>query len=170
VASTFQEPECEDDDADCEAIAHWTVTATDGDGTVRVVFEDKTTGWFDDAWGALDPIDGLEDSDVRALNFITDSGADFATRTLQTYLVRLHRDRAELEILYEGDGESSSEMDACIRYDVIGFRVASGGSEILVLHTTGTEYIDQGLNQPCEAESVLEEIVQTITLQPAPAG
>ncbi len=50
-----------------------------------------------------------------------------------TMLVRVRPESEEVIVLWEGEGSSTNERDACLEYDVVGFRVAEDGTQVQIV-------------------------------------
>ncbi|MCH9688119.1 MAG: hypothetical protein K0V04_42200 [Deltaproteobacteria bacterium] len=86
----------------------------------------------------LDPLEGRDD--LRVLQISCESGEDFFSRSLETYLVALPR----MQVLWQGSGEYSNEMGVCESFDAAWFEPLPNDrirvyQEQQVLHDTSTD-------------------------------
>jgi hypothetical protein len=164
------EPPCPDDLPDdeseppdpCDPTARLRLVATAPNGEERQVYtvenEDAT---FDSVWAELSPIEGSADPQVQMLQLIMEFGADFHSVTSQTYLVRLDPSVPSVEILFEGSGESQSEMDSCLSYDIIAFIPKDDGKVISAVREREVLFTEQdGLDVECDPEPYERELLE----------
>ncbi len=76
----------------------------------------------------LEPVAALGDPRLAMANLLCTRGADYVSRDIVTALVFVGDDDHPPGIVWEGTGEFTSEMDACVSSDVAFFRPGAGGT------------------------------------------
>lgn len=129
---------------------------------------DAYFGECESLWGAVDPIERLSEHGYYMAQLICDNGEDYATRRLETMLVRVDVRARSAELVWWGPGESRSEMGACIDYRVFAFLLSPDAEHIEVRRQSEVirEAEADAFGLECEATPFESELVQTLPLVP----
>lgn len=150
---------------ECDDRAKFEVVAVAANKVETVVYEADDAGNMDDASGHFSAIDGLADPNVRALTLSAAFGADFFSESVTQLLVRTSPEHATFEVLFEGHGSHSSEMDSCNTYDVLSFTAGPEGESVAIERQQATEFFDQQLeNFECEVVPLVRIPVETVSI------